>query len=153
MKLPAAPVYAGHTFKGWFTQRSGGASAGGAGASYALRATVTLYAHWSTSPSTAAFNRLATIHTFSLESSTLSDSMKAQIKGVVRELVAQGDRQVRVVGYASTPITSTEEHLAASRADAVERLLKSDGAVGDSYSIAVVDGDTSADLIVVVYAR
>ncbi|MGD0220669.1 MAG: InlB B-repeat-containing protein, partial [Acidimicrobiales bacterium] len=55
--LPAAPTYPGYTFVGWFTAASGGTEAGGAGASYTLSSSTTLYAHWTANATdTITFN-------------------------------------------------------------------------------------------------
>ncbi len=48
--LPNEPVLPGYTFVGWYTAKSGGNLAGGAGASYMPYASATLYARWQVSP-------------------------------------------------------------------------------------------------------
>jgi len=150
--LPNSPTFAGHVFKGWFNQASGGTLAGLAGATYHLTGSLTLYAQWTTIPvKPPHLVVLGSIHPFSIGSSSLTRDLRRQVAVFAKVIRARHYVKVDLEGEASGPVNVANQRLALARAIAVEAYLKSLGIRSVHYVLsAKVIGTTSASLVVVV---
>ena len=149
--LPAAPTFAGHVFKGWFTQASGGALVGLGGAAYSLTGSLTLYAQWTAKTVTRHLVMLGTVHTFALGSSVLTTAMQHQVAAFAKVIRSRHYVNVSLEGKATLPANAANRQLALARARSVEGYLKILGLATVHYTLSEkVTGTTPASLVVVV---
>jgi uncharacterized repeat protein (TIGR02543 family) len=149
--LPAAPTFAGHVFKGWFTQASGGTLVGLGGAAYSLTGSLTLYAQWTAKTVTRHLVMLGTVHTFALGSSVLTTAMQHQVAAFAKVIRSRHYVNVSLEGKATLPANAANRQLALARARSVEGYLKILGLATVHYTLSEkVTGTTPASLVVVV---
>ena len=148
---------AGYRFTGWNTAANGSGSGYTNGAAYPFTASVTLYAQWKalkvvTIPGVRA---VVTLGQFATGSSTLSAALTAQVTNLAREIKANRDTNIALVGYGDILSAADQLNelawaknlkLSTQRATVVEGYLKSQlSLVGVTRYTITVAGDGSAN--------
>ncbi|MFZ1063832.1 MAG: InlB B-repeat-containing protein [Acidimicrobiales bacterium] len=146
------PVQAGFTFKGWYTQESGGSLVT---SPLTLTSTTTLYAQWSAVANTSAsFTKVLTIGDFNEGSAALTAALKAQVRSLARLIKSNGDVAVKLVGYATLPNNTNDQALALARARAVQSYLRSLGVTNITFTIqSQVAGTSAGNRVVVAFTE
>jgi len=150
INLPAAPLYAGHTFTGWWTAVTGGTQAT---TPYTLSAALTLYAQWTTN----ATNTPTVTVTYPVSGSVYGTNWSGAITGSAS---AKGGKTISSVKVAIENTTTgkwwnTTSFSATSQTFVVATgttnwsfaLPASDLTSGDAYSVSARATDSGGDVV------
>jgi uncharacterized repeat protein (TIGR02543 family) len=119
-------VREGYTLTSWNTEADGKGTSYKPGESVTLSTSLTLYAQWT--PSSATHEELyGAIGDFANISTTLTPSLKVQVREFAAVLKAKRYRVVKLYGYAAaTGLVSLDKALSAARASTVANYLRSE---------------------------
>ena len=94
----------GYTFTHWNTARNGSGSSYSNGAVFPFTSSTTLFAQWKVKKVVVkpAIHAVVTLSAFAVKSSALSAALTAQIESLAREIKANRDTKIALVGYGDT---------------------------------------------------
>jgi len=114
----------GYALASWNTVASGSGTSYALGQSVTLSTSLTLYAQWKKTPTSVLYGAVGT---FSKKSTTLTASLKAQIRRLAASIRAKKYAKVTLYGYtAETGVTSLNRSLSHARATNVANYLRSE---------------------------
>jgi len=114
----------GYALSSWNTVASGSGTSYALGQSVTLSTSLTLYAQWKKTPTSVLYGAVGT---FSKKSTTLTASLKAQIRRLAASIRAKKYAKVTLYGYtAETGVTSLNRSLSHARATNVANYLRSE---------------------------
>jgi uncharacterized repeat protein (TIGR02543 family) len=117
-------VKSGYTFASWNTSANGSGTSYVSGQSLTLSTSLTLYAQWKATPTSALYG---SIGDFQKNTATLSKVLKAQVVRLATEVKARKYDVVRLFGYsADTGLASLNGSLSTTRAHEVATYLESE---------------------------
>lgn len=124
--LPSASTLlrSGYTFSSWNTATDGSGTSYAPGQSVTLSTSLTLYAQWKKTPTSALYGAVGD---FSVKSAALSASLKAQVRRLAATIKSKKYIKVTLYGYtAPTGVASLNRTLSLARATNVANFLKSE---------------------------
>jgi outer membrane protein OmpA-like peptidoglycan-associated protein len=147
----------GYSFVQWNTAANGSGSNFANGALYPFTSSTTLYAQWKAKKVVAAkpaVDAVVTLGKFAAKSSILSTALQTQVSNLAREIKANRDTNIALVGYGDTLLAANQlnesawaanfslsEHRATAVEAFLEQQLKALGVAG--YTISVTGNGTA----------
>ena len=147
----------GFTFTRWSTAANGSGSSYANGALYPFTSSTTLYAQWKAKKVVAAkpaIDAVVTLGQFAAKSSILSTALQTQVSNLAREIKANRDTNIVLVGYGDTLSAANQlnesawaanfslsEHRATAVEAFLEQQLKALGVAG--YTISAIGNGTA----------
>jgi uncharacterized repeat protein (TIGR02543 family) len=114
----------GYTLSSWNTAADGSGTSYAPGQSVTLSASLTLYAQWKKTPTSVLYDAVGV---FSARSTSLSASLKAQVRRLATTIKSKRYAKVTLYGYtAQTGVASLNKSLSAARATNVAKYLRSE---------------------------